>query len=305
MDHRGLNKFIRRDNYPLPRIDDLLDELKSAKRFTTFDLRSSFHQVPVHPNDIHKTAFICVEGLFEYMRMSMGMANAPSCFQRLLETIFADMKGKGVLVYIDDLILYSETDEQHEILLEKVLKRLSEANLTLRPEKCAWFQQRVKYLGHLVTTEGIYPLYENIRKVLEFPVPQDVPQLRSFMGLASYYRKYIQYFAHIVELLTEMTKKNKTWSWGSEEQKAFDTIKSKLVNPPILKYPRYDTPFTLFTDASDKCIGAVLSQVQDGQEVVIAYGSRKLIPAELNYSTSEKFKYCLLSGRIQTLSIRA
>ena len=288
VDHRGLNKSIRRDNYPLPRIDDLLDELKSAKRFTTMDLRSGFHQVPIHPDDIHKTAFICVEGLFEYLRMSMGMANAPSCFQRLLETIFADMKGKGVLVYIDDLILYSETDEQHEILVEKVLRRLSEANLSLRPEKCAWFQQRVKYLGHLVTPEGIYPLYENIRKVLEFPVPQDVSQLRTFMGLASYYRKFIQYFSHIVEPLTDMTKKNKTWTWGSEEQKAFETIKNKLVNPPILRYPRYDSPFTLFTDASDKCIGAVLSQVQDGQEVVIAFGSRKLMPAELNYSTSEK-----------------
>ena len=139
IDHRGLNTLVRRDNYPLPRIDDLLDNLKSAKRYSVLDLKSGFHQVPIHPDDVHKTAFICVEGLFEYLRMSMGMANAPSCFQRLLETIFSDMIGKGVLVYIDDLILYTETDDQHEVLLEKVLNRLAQARLALRPDKCQFF----------------------------------------------------------------------------------------------------------------------------------------------------------------------
>ena len=288
VDHRGLNTLLRRDNYPLPRIDDLLDNLKTAKRFTVLDLKSGFHQVPIHPDDVHKTAFVCAQGLFEFLRMSMGLANAPSCFQRMLESLFADMKALGVLIYIDDIIIYTETDEQHEILLEKVLKRLAQGRLSLKPDKCQFFKKQVSYLGHLVSEEGIYPLYENIKKVLTYPVPTNLKQLRGFVGLSSYYRKFVEKFAQIAKPLTELTKKEVNWTWQSEHQQAFDTLKNKLVNPPILQYPRYDIPFTLFTDASDNCIGAVLSQTLDGRERVVAYGSRCLNDAELNYSTSEK-----------------
>ena len=287
-DYRCLNKITTRDAYPLPRIEDLLSQLKNARCFTVLDMRSSFYQVKINPHDRKKTAFVCIFGLFEYLRMSMGMSNAPGCFQRLLETIFADMADEGVAIFIDDILLYTETPEQHEKLLAKVLKRLEEAQLTLRPEKCQFFKSEVQYLGHLISASGVYPLKANVQKVLNFPIPKNVEQLRSFHGLATYYRKFIKGFAEIAKPLTELTKKNKPWTWGKSEQQAFDTLKEKLVNPPILCYPRFDSPFILQTDASDKTIGAVLGQEQDGLVRVVSYGSRNLTPAELNYSTIEK-----------------
>lgn len=288
VDHRGLNQVLRRDNYPLPRVDDLLDHLKASRVFSVLDMRSGFHQIKIADEDTHKTAFVCSEGLFEYLRMSMGMSNAPSCFQRLLETIFADMITKGVLIYIDDIVIYSETEEQHELLLKQVLRRLEAARLSLRPEKCQFFQEKVSYLGHLVSAEGLYPLHENVKKVQQYPVPLDINQLRSFVGLASYYRKFVKGFAEIAKPLTEMTKKDRPWVWGETEQQAFETLKTRLIEPPILGYPRFDSPFTLTTDASNLSIGSILSQIQEGAERVIAYGSRSLTAAEQNYSTTEK-----------------
>ena len=144
------------------------------------------------------------------------------------------------------------------------------------------------YLGHLVTAEGVYPHYENVRKVREYPVPNTVKQLRSFLGLAAYYRRFVRNFSAIAKPLTELTKKETRWSWEGAQQQAFETLRRRLTEAPILAYPRFDTPFVLQTDASDYCLGAVLSQTQDGAERVISYGSRSLKPAELNYSTTEK-----------------
>jgi transposase InsO family protein len=286
-DYRGLNKLLTKDAYPLPRVDDLLDNLKDASCFTVLDMKSSFYQIKVAPEDRHKTAFVCMEGLFEYLRMSMGMSNSTSCMQRMLETLFADMKST-VAIFIDDIIIFSKNEAQHEQAVEKVLGRLGWAQLTLKPEKCQFFKSQVEYLGHLVTDKGIYPLNRNIQKVVNYPVPQNLTQLRSFVGLASFYRKFVKDFANIAKPLTEMTKKGKVWSWGAVEQEAFQKLKTELVNPPILCYPRYELPFVLQTDASDKAIGAVLGQEQEGLLRVVAYGSRSLTSAEQNYSTIEK-----------------
>ena len=162
VDHRGLNKALRKDSYPLPRIHDLLDDLKGAKVYTTLDMKDSYHQIAIHPEDRHKTAFICREGLFEYLRMSMGIATSPSCFQRMLEQLFVDMKHQGVLIYLDDIIIYTKDLETHQEVLAKVLSGLSTAKLMLRPEKCQFFKVQVTYLGHLVSANGVYPQYENI-----------------------------------------------------------------------------------------------------------------------------------------------
>ena len=288
VDHRGLNELIRRDHYPMPKIDDMLDSLKSARRFTVLDLKSGFHQVPIHPDDIHKTAFICIHGLFEFLRMTEGLASAPSCFQKILETLFADMLAQGVLVYLDDLILYSETDEEHGELIERVLIRLAEVRLSLRPDKCQFFKKQIAYLGHQISEDGIYPLYENIKKVVTFPVPTNKTELKAFLGLTSYYKKFVEAFAQIARPLNKLSDKEADWRWDSEHQEAFEILQAELVNPPILQYPRQDLPFTLFTDASDYCIGAVLSQTHGEHERVVAYGSRSLNKAEKNYSTSEK-----------------
>ena len=220
--------------------------------------------------------------------MSGGLASAPSCFQRILETLFADMLAQGVLVYLDDLILYSETDEEHGELIERVLTRLAEAKLSLRPDKCQFFKRQVAYLGHLISEEGIYPLYENVKKVVTFPVPTNKTELKAFLGLTSYYRKFVEAFAQIARPLNKLSDKDADWRWDSEHQEAFEVLQAELVNPPILQYPRHDLPFTLFTDASDYCIGAVLSQTHGEHERVVAYGSRGLNKAEKNYSTSEK-----------------
>ena len=210
----------------------MLDHLKDSKKFSVLDMKSSFHQIKIAPEDKHKTAFVCCEGLFEFERMSMGMSNAAGCLQRFLETVFADMVGKGLLIYIDDLICYSSTEEEHEKLLEKVLKRLEEVKLTLRPEKCQFFKEEVQYLGHLVSAKGIYPLYENIKKILEYPVPTDLTTLRGFVGLGAYYRQFQKDFAKHAKPLTEMTKKGQAWVWGPRQQEAFERIKNNLVSPP-------------------------------------------------------------------------
>ena len=291
VDHRGINDLMKNDNYPLPRIDDILDRLDGAEVFSVWDLKSGFHQVKVKASDVHKTAFICCEGLFEWLRMSMGMKGAPATFQRLLEKVLAEFLGKGVLVYIDDIILYSKSEEDHEVLVKKVLQRLGEVGLSLRPDKCHFFQEKVDYLGHEISAQGVYPLKANVRKVLQYPEPQDLKELRRFVGMASYYRRFIKDFSQLARPLTELTKKNNRWSWTEAEQKAFDTLKSKLTSPPILAYPRFEDEFVLFCDASDTCLGAVLSQVQDGLERVIAYGSKVLSKAETGYSTTEKECY--------------
>ena len=296
IDYRQLNETLRnKDNYPLPLIEDLLDRVQGAKVYSVMDLKSGYHQVELDPRDAHKTAFICCEGLFQYKRMPMGLATAPPTFQRLLEIVLADKIGKGALVYIDDIILYSNTEEEHEKLLEEVLQRLKDVSLSLKPSKCHFFKEKVDYLGHELSAAGVKPQQANIRKILDFPEPTSLKLLRSFVGMATYYRKFVRNFSKISSPLTALTKKEKGFSWGEAQQQAFEVIKGKLASAPILAYPRYDLEFLLYTDASDSCIGAVLSQVQDGAERVISYGSCMLNRAEIKYSTSEK--ECLAAVR--------
>ena len=288
IDYRSLNDAIRKDNYPLPRIDDLIDRVQGAKVFSVFDLKSGYHQVMMDNDDAYKTAFVCSEGLFQYNRMPMGLATAPPTFQRLLEMVLAEKIGHGVLVYIDDVILYSETEEAHEKLVSEVFQLLESAGLSLKASKCQFFKKTVDYLGHELSEGGIRPLRANIRKVMDFPVPRTLKNLRSFVGLATYYRRFVRKFSELVRPLTELTKKNRGFKWGEAQQLAFEKVKNKLMTAPILAYPRYDHEFTLFTDASSVCIGAVLSQVHENLERVISYGSRMLNEAERGYSTTEK-----------------
>ena len=290
-----LNKVILKDCYPLPLINDLLDNLRSSKIFSTIDLKQGYHQLKIKPEDTHKTAFVCCKGLYEYIRLPMGLQISTGVFQRLLENLFSDLIGKCMVVYIDDLVVYSETEEQHEVDLRMVMERLSTASLSMKPDKCYFFQHTITYLGHEISAQGVYPNKAKLKCIAEFPIPRVLRQLRSFLGLCSYYRRFIKDFAKIAKVLTDRTKGKRPWSWGEEEQQAFENLKTKLMNPPILSYPRFDCQFILFTDASDEALGAVLSQVQDGEEKVIAYGSKRLNSRECNYSTVEKEAYAVVT----------
>ena len=288
IDYRQLNAVTKRDAYPLPRIDACLDSMSEARWFSTFDLRSSYHQVPVAEEDTDKTAFICPRGMYKFKMMPFGLCNAGATFQRLMDVILSGLHPDVCLVYLDDIIVHSKTTEQHLERLEAVFTRLSEAGLKLKPEKCRFFQRSVSFLGHVISYEGIATDPEKTRAVAEWPPPSSVKELRAFVGLASYYRRFVRDFAKIAAPLHVIMKKNQRFHWNDEAQKAFDELKLALTSPPILAMPNDLGEFVLDTDASDRAIGAVLSQRQNGVERVVAYASRALDRREQNYCVTRK-----------------
>jgi hypothetical protein len=288
IDYRQLNLVTRRDAYPLPRIDACLDALGGAKWFSTFDLRSSYHQVPMNPEDQDKTAFICHRGMFRFKSMPFGLVNAGATFQRLMDVAMAGLHLNICLVYLDDIIVFSETEEEHLERVKKVLERIRVAGLKLKPEKCTLMQKSVSFLGHVVSGDGISTDPEKIRAVTEWPTPSRVKDVRSFLGLASYYRRFVRGFATLASPLHNLMKKGVHFEWTEEADAAFQALKAALTSPPILAMPTDAGQLVLDTDASDVAIGAVLSQKQEGVERVIAYASRSLDKRERNYCVTRK-----------------
>ena len=292
IDYRRLNAVTKPDLYPLPRIDDLLDQLGKSRFFSTLDLAAGYWQIRVHPNSIEKTAFITPQGLFEFQVMPFGLTNAPSVFQRLMQRVLRGLNpDEGpdfVSVYIDDVLVFSRTLTEHLQHLKLVIEHLQEAGLKLKPAKCHFVRKEVEYLGHLITPEGLKPNPKLVTAVKEFPIPRNVRELRQFLGLSSYYRRFIPLFAKIARPLHELTRNGADFAWNRECQAAFDNLAGKLVQSPVLAYPSFDKAFTLKTDASIEGIGAVLSQPQDdGQLHPVAYASRALSPQERNYAITE------------------
>ena len=291
IDYRKLNHITKKDSYPLPRIDDTFDMLHGKKFFTTLDLASGYWQIELEESAKEKTAFIVENNLYEFNRMSFGLCNAPATFQRLMNYVLRDVLGKSALVYLDDVIIFSESYEQHLIDIRKVFSLLQRANLKLKLKKCQFMKKSVDYLGHVISTEGIAPDPNKIDKIANYKVPISVDEVRSFLGLAGYYRRFVPNFGTIARPLTRKTHKDlekEPFTWSEEDHKAFETLRTCLVTPPILAFPNFNLEFLLFTDACDYGIGAVLSQLQDGKEVVIAYASRQLQKAEIKYPTVEK-----------------
>jgi len=288
IDYRQLNTVTRRDVYPLPRIDDCLDAMSSATLFSTFDLRSSYHQVEVSPQDRDKTTFICPRGMYRYRTMPFGLCNAGATFQRLMDVVMSGLHLDVCLVYLDDIIVFSRTVEEHLERLVRVLGRLRSAGLKLKPEKCSLLQRSVSFLGHVVSGDGIATDPEKIKTVTEWPVPTSVKEVRSFLGLAGYYRRFVKGYANIAAPLHALTKKDQPFIWTEETQRAFEMLRDALTLPPVLAMPNDTGDFVLDTDACDQTIGAVLSQVQDGVERVIAYASRTLDKREVNYCITRK-----------------
>ena len=288
VDYRRLNSVTIQDAYPLPRIDESLDALSGSRYFSTLDLLSGYWQVPLSESAQEKSAFITRDGLWKWKVLPFGLTSAPATFQRLMEQVLSGLHWKTLLLYLDDIVVIAPDFQTHLHRLEEVFRRLRKANLKLKPTKCSILQTEVKYLGHIVSSAGVATDPDKIAAVVEWPVPRNLHELRAFMGLVGYYRQYVPNFAGLARPLNQLTVKGAAWRWGVEEQKAFDQLKGSLVRAPILAYPDPAKPYIVDTDASDHNVGAVLSQVQGGREVVVAYFSKALAPAEKNYCTTRK-----------------
>ena len=288
VDYRKLNEVTVKDAYPLPRIDDALDSLANATVFSTLDLASGYWQVEVDPKDRPKTAFATRQGLFEFNVLSFGLCNAPSTFQRLMDLVLADLQWTTCLVYLDDIIVFGRTFSEHLNRLDEVLSKLYAANLKAKPSKCNLFSSRVKYLGHIISADGIRADPGKIECVQDWPIPKNQTEVKSFVGLASYYRRFVKGFADIARPLHRLTEKGRRFKWGEDCQQAFMQLKSSLVTAPVLAYPDPKKRFILDTDASEAGIGAVLSQEEGGAECVVAYASRALTKEERRYATTKK-----------------
>jgi len=288
VDYRKLNLLTQKDAYPLPRIDTCLDTLSGSVWFSTFDLRSGFHQVRMHPRDVNKTTFTCHKGTFRFPRMPFGLCNAPATFQRLMDTVLMGLNFDICLAYLDDIIVFSRDPESHLERLEKLFLRLRESNLKLKPTKCALMQKCVSFLGYTVSESGIGTDPSKIEAVRTWPVPTNLRQCRAFVGLCQYYRRFVPHFSATAAPLHALTKKGATFLWTRECQQAFDQLKTTLISADVLALPNDEDQFVLDCDASDKAMGAVLSQIQNGEERPICYASQLYDKHQQNYNVTRK-----------------
>ncbi|CAK1599862.1 unnamed protein product [Parnassius mnemosyne] len=287
VDYRRLNDITKKDSYPLPRIDDTLDMLTGVKRFSTLDLKSGYWQVEIDPKDKEKTAFSTGKGLWQFKVMPFGLCNAPATFERLMELVLTGLIGDACLVYLDDIIIVGRTFEEHLQNLERVLPKIQSAN-KLSPKKCSLFKQQVSFLGYVVSEEGIRTDPEKIAAVKEWPVPKDKTQVRAFLGLCSYYRRFVMNFADIAKPLHKLTEEKRHFCWDESCDIAFQELKNRLCKTPILGYSDAGKEFIVDTDASDIGLGGVLSQRNGDQEIVIAYFSKSLSKPDRNYSVTRR-----------------
>lgn len=299
VDYRKLNRHTVRDAQPIPRIDDTLEALSGSKWFSCLDLASGYWQTSMKPSDCHKTAFVTHRGQFEWQVMPFGVTNGPASFMRLMNMALDDINWKYCLVYLDDVVVFASNLDEHLHRLRSVFQHLRKANLKLKPEKCKLLKNRVKFLGHVVSHDGIETDPDKTEHVRDWPEPTNISELRSFLGLTTYYKRFVPNFAQIAEPLYSLTRKGAVFQWASSQQTAFDQLKSCLTRAPILAYPDFRDSagvFVLDTDASDVAIGGVLSQRQkDGSERVIAYGSRTLQSGEQNYCATRREMLALVT----------
>ncbi|UYV63748.1 hypothetical protein LAZ67_2005487, partial [Cordylochernes scorpioides] len=288
VDFRRLNHITKKEVYPLPRIDDVLDHLSSARYYSTMDLKTGYWQVEVDERDREKTAFVTPDGLYEFMVMPFGLCNAPATFERMMHNVLMGLKWNICLCYLDDIVVYSVTFEEHLERLSKVLSCLQQAGLTINPDKCLFGSTRIKILGHVVDKDGIQPDSEKVEAIKKFPVPKSVCDIQSYLGLCSYYRRFIKNFSKIAAPLQILLKKDQKFIWTQEQKDSFESLKKTLMQKPVLGHFKESAITKLHTDASSYGLGAVLVQIQENQENLIAYASRTLSKAEKNYSTTER-----------------
>ncbi|GJZ20476.1 reverse transcriptase domain-containing protein [Tanacetum coccineum] len=283
IDYRELNKLTIKNRYPLPRIDDLFDQLQGSSVYSKIDLRSGYHQLRVKDEDIPKTAFRTRYGHYEFQVMPFGLTNAPAVFMDLMNRVCKPYLDKFVIVFIDDILIYSRNEEEHANHLRIILELLRKEKLYAKFSKCDFWIHIVQFLGHLIDSQGLHVDPAKIEAVKNWTSPTTPTEVRQFLGLAGYYRRFIEGFSKIAKPLTKLTQKNKNYIWGEEQESAFQLLKQKLCEAPILALPEGNDDFIVYCDASLQGLGAVLMQ----REKVIAYASRQLKPHEENYTTHD------------------
>ncbi len=293
-DYRKLNKVLKFNSYPLPNIEEILSSFKGKKVFSALDLRSGYWQIKMAEKDIEKTTFTCPEGLFEFNVLPFGLSVAPPVFQHLMDKVLGDAKGKYASLYLDDLVIASEDPISHYQHLSEIFHKLEAAGLKLKPQKCEFFKDSIKYLGHIISAEGVSPDKDKVKAIQEMDAPETVRHVRSFLGVAGYYRRFISQFADLAKPLTSLTKKNAHFVWGTVQDESFRELKSRLVTAPILSYPDVNAPYNLYTDASLYAVGAVLTQMFQDGEKVIQYVSHQLAAGQQKWPTIEREAYAIV-----------
>lgn len=288
VDYRRLNQVTVADPYPMPRADDLIEKIARSKFLSCLDLSAGYWQIELDPETRERCAFVTHKGTFEFLRLPFGLCNAGRTFQRLMDLVLQDLP--FAQAYLDDIIIFSDTFEDHLTQVEIVLQRLQEAGLTVKASKCQWLKGKVVYLGHWVGSGTIEPLQAKVASVSNWPIPENKKQIQSFLGLVGYYRRFIPHFSQIAAPLTDLTRKRMPIKveWTKECQYAFDRLKKCLVEYPILIPPDFDQPFVIQTDASEFGLGCVLLQKKDDLLHPVSFFSKKLLPREKNYSVPEK-----------------
>lgn len=308
VDFRKLNAITVKDKYPLPLIDDQIDKLKGQRYFTTLDLASGYYQVPLTDEAIPKTAFVTPDGHYEFLRMPFGLTNAPAVFQRMVNKALGTLKDTIAFPYMDDIIIPSKTVEEGLQRLRQVLTALRKNNLTLILSKCTFLETTVEYLGREISEKGVRPARRKIEAVERMGEPRTVKQVRQFVGLASYFRKFIKNFASIVELLTKLTRKDVSWQWTESQRNAVSTIKERLTTRPILAIFDPTKRTELHTDASSRGVGGMLIQKNGSDERVVAYFSKQLTRDQQCYHSYEletmAVVFSLRHFRVYLLGIR-
>ena len=288
IDYRALNDVTVKNKYPLPLMDELFDRVHGANVFSLIDLRTGFHQIKIHPDDREKTAFRTRFGSFEYTVLPMGLCNAPGTFMQLMNDTFRDALDRFVLVFLDDILVFSKTREEHIVHVREVLTRLRKQKLYAKLSKCELFRDEVTFLGHRIGAKGLSVSQDKISAVRDWQAPKNVADVRSFLGFANFYRRFVKNYSLIALPISELTKNDVKFAWGEEQQKAFVELKRALCSAPVLLIPDPSLPYTLNCDACDYAVGATLQQDQGNGLQPVAYRSRKLTPAERNYDVREK-----------------
>ena len=289
IDYRQLNDITVKNRYPLPLIGEMMDTIQKANWFTTMDLRGAYNLIRMKEGEEWKTAFRTKYGLYEYTVMPFGLTNAPGTFQAFINNVLREHLDDFVVVYLDDILIFSKTREEHTRHVHKVLEKLEKADLRVEPEKSHWHKQEVPFLGFILKPGQILMDPEKVASIQKWPTPKNVKDIQSFLGFGNFYRRYIRNFSGITSPMTRLTKKDTPFEWGTEQQEAFEKLKECFTTAPVLVTFDPKKPITVETDASDYAIGACLSQPDENKKLhPAAFYSRTMSPAELNYDIHDK-----------------